>query len=51
MLASFIGALMSLLNTSTYGSDLEKYIASRNPQSTYDVEKYTLEYQNKDKWL
>ena len=51
MWASFIGALVSLFNPSTYGSDLEQYIISRNPQNVYDVEKYTLEYEQKDKWL
>jgi hypothetical protein len=51
MWASFIGALLSLLSPATYGSELEKYIVSRNPQSVYDVEKYTLEFQHKGKWI
>lgn len=51
MFASFIGALMSLFNPTSYGSELEKYIVNRNPQSVYDVEKYTIEFQQKDTWL
>lgn len=30
---------------STYGFRLEEYIISRNPVDTYDVEKYTREYE------
>lgn len=43
MWASFIGALLSLFSTS-YGTAMEQYIVSRNPQSTYDVEQYQREY-------
>lgn len=34
-----------LFNQPTYGSKLEDYINSRNPIDTYDVEKYTREYE------
>jgi len=44
-LASIIEALRSLLKVNTYGSDLEKYIVSRNPQNPCDVEKLTRDYE------
>lgn len=31
----------------TYGSELEAYIVSKNPQSTYDVEYWTNQYDKK----
>jgi hypothetical protein len=31
----------------TYGSTLEQYITSRNPQNAGDVERLTVEYNNK----
>lgn len=31
----------------TYGSQLEQYIASKNPQNTYDVETFAREYEAK----
>jgi len=34
-------------DTSDYGSKLEEYITSHNPKSTYDVEKLTKEYEEK----
>ncbi len=37
-----------------YGSELENYISSKNPQSTYDVEYWTNQYdkkQNEKGWL
>lgn len=33
--------------TETYGSDLEKYIVSNNPQHPCDVERLTTEYNQK----
>lgn len=39
--------LPSFLSQSTYGSKLEDYVNSRNPVDTYDVEKYTREYEEK----
>jgi hypothetical protein len=33
--------------TSRYGSNLEKYIVSKNPKTLADVEQYTLEYERK----
>lgn len=33
----------------TYGSKLEEYIVSRNPKDTYDVEKLTREFDEKQK--
>ena len=38
----------------TYGSELEAYIVSKNPQSTYDVEYWTNQFdkkQNERGWL
>ena len=40
--------------SNTYGSELETYIVSKNPQSTYDVEYWTAQYdkkQNEKGWL
>ena len=37
-----------------YGTELEQYIASKNPQSTYDVEYWTNQYdkkQNERTWV
>ena len=31
----------------TYGSSLERYIVSKNPQSTYDVEYWTRQFDEK----
>lgn len=31
----------------TYGSELEAYIVSKNPQSTYDVEFWTKQFDKK----
>lgn len=33
----------------TYGTELETYIVSKNPQSTYDVEAFAREYEDKNK--
>ena len=38
----------------TYGSELESYIVSKNPQSTYDVEYWTNQFDKKQSekgWL
>ena len=38
----------------TYGSELEAYIISKNPQSTYDVEYWTNQFdkkQNERGWV
>lgn len=45
LLASVLEALSSLLKTNTYGTDLEKYIVSRNPQSSADIDKLTRDYE------
>jgi hypothetical protein len=41
MLKKIIGFLQGM----TYQSRLEEYVASKHPQNTGDVERYTLEYQ------
>ncbi len=33
----------------TYGTELEAYIVSKNPQNTYDVEAFAREYEDKNK--
>jgi len=46
--------LRSLFTDRTYGSTLERYIVSRNPQNPADIERYTTEFQNKNggaKWI
>lgn len=35
---------------STYGSELEKYIASKNPQSTAEVEMLMRQYDQRKGW-
>lgn len=42
MLVAFLG-----LFTDSYGSQLEEYISSRNPKDICDVERYTLEFNQK----
>lgn len=40
--------------TSTYSSDLERYVSSKNPESTYDVERWAQEFDRTHKersWL
>lgn len=39
--------LKELFKPSTYQSELERYIVAHNPQSTYDVEKLTQEFDKK----
>lgn len=39
--------LVSLFTQETYGSNLEQYISSRNPQHPGDVERLAVEYQRK----
>lgn len=49
MLVTFLGFF-----TESYGSQLEEYIISRNPMDISDVERYTLEFnqkQIKQAWL
>jgi hypothetical protein len=44
----------SLFTDRSYGSTLEQYIVSRNPQNAADIERYTTEFQNKHggaKWI
>lgn len=44
MFASILGALLSLFNSTTYGSQLEEYIAQHRPQNGADVERLQKEY-------
>lgn len=44
MLASIIGALLSLFTPTTYGSQLEEYITQNRPQNGADVERLQREY-------
>ena len=43
-----IGLLGGMFANDTYGSRLEEYIVSNNPQSTYDVERLATEYNKKN---
>jgi hypothetical protein len=45
-MVGIIGPLIALAaeTQSTYGSDLEQYITSRNPQDTADVERMARDY-------
>ena len=41
-----IGPLVALASESnTYGSRLEEYIVSKNPQDTADIERFTRDYE------
>lgn len=41
-----VGPLVALANESnTYGSRLEEYIVSKNPQDTADIERFTRDYE------
>jgi len=42
MLIAFLG-----FSTNTYGTELEKYIVSRNPQDAGDIERLTHEFTRK----
>ena len=45
-MAGIIGPLVALASKSnTYGSRLEEYIVSKNPQDTSDIERLTREYE------
>lgn len=44
MFASIIGALISLFNPTSYGSQLEAYISYHRPQNGADVERLQREY-------
>ncbi len=48
-----IGLLGGMMADDTYGSRLEEYIVSQNPQNTYDVERLAKEYnkQNSEGFL
>ena len=52
---NYIRQIFKQLDTSsTYGNELEQYIVSKNPQSTYDVEYWTNQFdkkQNERGWL
>lgn len=46
--------LRSLFTDCSYGQAIEKYIVSRNPQTPSDVERYTVEFQQRHgggQWL
>lgn len=40
--------VLKKFSTDTYGSRLERYIASRNPQNACDVEKLTRDFERKN---
>ena len=45
-MVGLIGPLVALASQSnTYGSRLEEYIVSKNPQDTSDIERLTREYE------
>lgn len=45
---TYIPKLFNQSQKTTYGSELERYIVARNPQSTYDVERLTQEFDKKN---
>ena len=45
-MVGLIGPLIALASQSnTYGSRLEEYIVSKNPQDTADIERFTRDYE------
>lgn len=44
---SLVAIINSLFRQRTYQNELEQYIISKNPQTTYDVEMLTREYDRK----
>lgn len=49
----FISKIIKQL-TRTYSSELERYVSSKNPESTYDVERWAQEFdrtQRERLWL
>lgn len=42
--------ILNFFQGMTYQSRMEEYVASKNPQNTGDVERYTLEYQRASHW-
>lgn len=44
-----VGPLFAMASEKTYGSDLEEYIVSKNPQDIADVERLASEYDRKTK--
>ncbi len=44
MFESLLFKLLSYFKPTSYGSKLEEYIVSKNPQSTADVETYARQY-------
>ena len=45
-MVGIIGPLLALVGESTtYGSRLEEYIVSKNPQDTSDIERLTRDYE------
>lgn len=51
LVLAFVGIIVpmtGLISEQTYGSKLEEYITSRNPQNTADVERYTRDFQAKE---
>ncbi len=44
MIAYITGIYKRVEKPSTYGSELEQYITSKSPQSTYDVDYWTRQF-------
>ena len=44
---NWMRSLVSDILHNKYGSDLEKYIVSKDPKTLADVEQYALEYERK----
>lgn len=49
LLLDYIKQLFKTVKPRTYGSSLETYIVSKNPQTTYEVEYWTRQYDNQYK--
>lgn len=46
-LTTILMGLRSLFRAPSYGERLEKYIVSRNPQDSSDIDRLTIEWQRK----
>ena len=49
LLLNYLKQLVKTAKPQNYGSSLEAYIVSKNPQSIYDVEYWTRQYDKQSK--
>jgi hypothetical protein len=47
MIQTILDKIKSMFITTTYGSELDSYIQSRNPQNLCDIERFTEEFERR----